>query len=441
MSNGQAPLYPFGEPFALDEGHLITWIAQRNSTPDSQLAKTHDAKQREERLKQKADAALQEYLPQWNAWAEGERPRRKSISLYGDLFALRHQIEAEETAKPQELVRGVGIASWQIPFEESIVRFEYPLLTQAVEISIDEKSIALDVRPRSTDTRVEMDAFAACSLPASTDVERTPPSDKSVEFETIRFHGLSSRGSSHGKADELYFPLPYNEEQVTIIQRLEKAAGVAVQGPPGTGKTHTIANVICHYLATGRRVLVTSRGEPALQVLQSKIPEEVRALTVVLMASDREGVRQFQASIETIQHRVSQLNPEQTLHDIATLESAIDRAHHELASIDKRIDEIAIAQLSEIEVDGVPMRAQKLAELVTSGLEQHGWFDDEITLSPENAPPLTEEEAGKLREARRKVGQDLVYVQANYPSADSLPATVAIAELHETLSSIRRIEA
>ena len=144
MSNGQAPLYPFGEPPALDEGHLITWIAQRKSTPDSQLAKTHDAKQREERLKQKADAALQEYLPQWNAWAEGERPRRKSISLYGDLFALRHQIEAEETAKPQELVRGVGIASWQIPFEESIVSFEYPLLTQAVEISIDEKSMALD---------------------------------------------------------------------------------------------------------------------------------------------------------------------------------------------------------------------------------------------------------------------------------------------------------
>ena len=531
---------PFGEPPALDEDHLITWISQYESKADSQLAKTHDAKQREEQLRQKAEAALQEYLLQWNAWADGERPRRKSISLYGDLFALRHQIEAEETAKPQELVWGVGVASWQIPFEESIVSFEYPLLTQAVEISIDEKSMALDVRPRSTDTRVEMDAFAACSLIGSSDVERaikeqlqrhkenpvtpfdassytdilklaasnmdsngsyreilsrgdlvpapdadlivtdswvllsrprtthyltddlkrlkeklatgcdipsgplalvTPPSDKPVEFETIRFRGLSSRGSSQGKAEELYFPLPYNEEQVTIIQRLEKAAGVAVQGPPGTGKTHTIANVICHYLATGRRVLVTSRGEPALQVLQSKIPEEVRALTVALMASDREGVRQFQASIETIQHQVSQLNPEQTRHDIATLESAIDRAHHELVSIDTRIDEIAIAQLSEIEVDGVPMHAQKLAELVTSGLEQHGWFDDEITLSPENAPPLTEEEAGKLREARRKVGQDLVYVTANYPSADSLPTTVAIAELHETLSSIRRIEA
>lgn len=531
---------PFGAPPSLDEGHLVTWIAQHESKPDLQLEKTRDPKLRQEQLRQKAQAALQEYLPQWKTWAEGERPRRKSISLYGDLFALKHQIEAEETVKPQEFVWGIGVASWQIPFGESIVSFEYPLLTQAVEISIDENSMALEVRPRATDTRVEMEAFVACSVLGAADVEHTikeqlqrhkdrpvtpfdsssytdvlklaasnldsngsyrelltrdgpvpapgtdlivtdawvllsrprtthyltddlkrlkeklatgcdipvgplalvtPPSDKPIEFEAIRFRGLSSRGSNHDKVEELYFPLPYNDEQVTIIQRLEKAAGVTVQGPPGTGKTHTIANVICHYLATGRRVLVTSRGEPALEVLQSKIPEEVRALTVALIASDREGIRQFQASIETIQHQVSQLNPEQTSHAIATLESAIDRAHHELASIDTRIDEIAIAQLSEVEVDDVPMRAQKLAELVTSGMEQHGWLDDDITLSPENAPPLTEEEAGKLREARRKVGQDLVYVQANFPSADSLPTTSAIAELHEVLFSMRTIEA
>jgi KaiC/GvpD/RAD55 family RecA-like ATPase len=156
-----------------------------------------------------------------------------------------------------------------------------------------------------------------------------------------------------------------------------------VQGPPGTGKTHTIANIICHYLALGKRVLVTSRGDPALSVLQEKIPDEVRALTVALLTSDREGVRQFQASIETIQHRVSQLNPEVTLREIERSQSAIDRAHSELLSIDKRIDEIALHQLSEVEVDGVPMRAQRLAELVLTGNELHGWFDDTITLCPE----------------------------------------------------------
>jgi hypothetical protein len=42
-------------------------------------------------------------------------------------------------------------------------------------------------------------------------------------------------------AAELYFPPPYNDEQVSIHQKLEHDDGVVVQGPPGTGKTHTIA--------------------------------------------------------------------------------------------------------------------------------------------------------------------------------------------------------
>jgi Cdc6-like AAA superfamily ATPase len=77
----------------------------------------------------------------------------------------------------------------------------------------------------------------------------TPPSDEPITFEPITFRGLSGRvtSSAGGAVEELYFPLPYNDEQVTIVQRLRRAPGVTVQGPPGTGKTHTIANVICHY--------------------------------------------------------------------------------------------------------------------------------------------------------------------------------------------------
>jgi len=526
---------PDGVPPAVNEAAMQHRLnaATENKLPDERA-------KFEAQLRTSVARLLEEYTALWNAWAEGERPRRKTISLYGDLFALKHQLETEETSRPQEFVWGVGIASWRLNFEGGNISFEYPLLTQTVEISLDELTMAIGIRPRATDTRVEMEAFVACQVSGSADVEKavrehltkhkdrpvtpfdpssyadvlklaatnldskgryqevllqeasvptpgehlvvtdawaffarprsnnylfedlkhlqakieagcelpqgplslvTPPSDQPVDYEAVHFRGLSSRGGGDGRTvEELYFPLPYNEEQVTIVRRLERAPGVAVQGPPGTGKTHTIANIICHYLATGRRVLVTSRGEPALQVLQSKIPEPVKALTVALLASDREGVRQFQASIEAIQHQVSQLNPEQTRRDIGTLQSAIDRAHAELASIDKRVDEIAIAQLSEIEVDGAPMRAQKIAELVVSGRERHGWFDDVWSLAPEHAPPFTEDEAGRLREARRKLGPDLVYAEARIPSAEDLPQTTALAELHEVLAGMKSIE-
>jgi very-short-patch-repair endonuclease len=483
---------------------------------------------------------LDSYTTAWRSWAAGERPRRITIALYSELFTLMHQMEAEQTSKPQELIWGIGISSWQIEADREQIPFEYPLLTQAIEIAIDDQTMAIDLRPRATDTRVELDALVACRIVGAIEVERvasahiskhkdnpvtpfdpgsytdvlkliagnldsegayrevlaqdglvppptkhlvvtdawvllsrprainylfddlkrlqekleggceihsgplslvTPPSDQPIEFEPISFRGLSGRGNSSGGAvEELYFPLPYNDEQVTIVQRLKRAAGVTVQGPPGTGKTHTIANVICHYLAIGKRVLVTSRGEKALEVLQEKIPEEIRALTVALLTSDREGIRQFQGSIEAIQHRVSQINPELTRQDIARIQGSIDRAHSELITIDRKVDEIALQQLSTIEVDGAPMRAQALAELVLSGRERYGWFADSITLAPEHAPPLSSDEAGRLREARRRLGKDIVYVLASVPSADSFPSVSALGELHDVLVKRESIE-
>jgi hypothetical protein len=47
---------------------------------------------------------------------------------------------------------------------------------------------------------------------------------------------------------------PFNNEQIEIVQRLDRSDGIVVQGPPGTGKTHAISNIIGHYMATGRRV-------------------------------------------------------------------------------------------------------------------------------------------------------------------------------------------
>ena len=268
----------------------------------------------------------------------------------------------------------------------------------------------------------------------------TPPSDEVIRYESIAFRGLCGAPRKKGEPRELYFPLPYNAEQETIVEMLERAPGVAVQGPPGTGKTHTIANIVCHYLATGRKVLVTSKGEHALEVLQSKIPEEVRHLTVALMAGDKEGMRQFQASIEAIIHNLSQLNSRVTEDEIERCRQQIEAAHEELARIDRRVDDIAVQQLSSFNVDGQAMRAQKMAELVVSGREVHGWFDDELTLDEQHAPPLGAAEAQALRDARRRLGADLVYVSARLPSSYALLPPEDIERLHNALVGMREID-
>jgi AAA domain len=73
-------------------------------------------------------------------------------------------------------------------------------------------------------------------------------------------------GETTSFADNVFFPKPFNDDQIAIVRKLSKADGFVVQGPPGTGKTHTIANLICHYMALGQRILVVSHGEAALAV-------------------------------------------------------------------------------------------------------------------------------------------------------------------------------
>ena len=76
--------------------------------------------------------------------------------------------------------------------------------------------------------------------------------------------------------DEFFFPLAANDAQRQIVERLLTNQGMLVQGPPGTGKSHTIVNLICHALATGQRILVTSHAPRALRVLHDMIWEHTR---------------------------------------------------------------------------------------------------------------------------------------------------------------------
>ncbi|HEV2568348.1 hypothetical protein [Sphingomonas sp.] len=94
-----------------------------------------------ERLRRHLDAFVREV---WTPWADEERARRRSIKLYNDLFALRLALDGSSDT-PAELVCGIGMAEWKRP----LGRLSYPLLTVQLEVSIEEASHAIELRPRS----------------------------------------------------------------------------------------------------------------------------------------------------------------------------------------------------------------------------------------------------------------------------------------------------
>ena len=147
---------------------------------------------------------------------------------------------------------------------------------------------------------------------------------------------------------DVFFPKPFNDDQLEIMRRLSRADGLVVQGPPGTGKTHTIANLICHAMATGQRVLVVSRGEAALSVLKEQLPKEVQPLAIAILSNERQGLRQIENAIREIQSVVEVVRPENRRAAIARLEREIQGLQSEIAKLDHELDEIAEKHLAKV---------------------------------------------------------------------------------------------
>ena len=271
------------------------------------------------------------------------------------------------------------------------------------------------------------------------------PENPVVELPMFRgvsasYHGDAGAVSGHKKIRDLYFPKPFNDEQVRIIQLLDVSDGVVVQGPPGTGKTHTIANVICHYLAEGKRVLVTSMKDPALAVLQEQLPQEIRPLAISLLSSEQAGLKQFEHAIHKIASEVQSIDRGGTARAIAHLEESIDALHGRLAAIDRKIGEWASHNLTKISLDSEEIDPQDAAREVAGNDGQFEWLPDRLGIAPEYAPQFTDAEILALREARKILGRDIDYLGASLPQLVAFPDSLAILEVHRDLSRFEKLK-
>ena len=249
----------------------------------------------------------------------------------------------------------------------------------------------------------------------------------------------SEPGIEATRTDEFFFPKPFNEDQISIIRRLNEADGVVVQGPPGTGKTHTIANIICHYLATGRRVLVTSKGEGALTVLRGHIPEGIRDLTISLLTNERAGLKQLEQAVSVMSNAVTQMNPRQLEREIRSGQERILSLRNKIKETDQELGEWANYHLKRIG-DGDGILPMELAQKIVGDQERHTWLPDHPGPEAKYDPRFTDEDVAAAREARKTLGKNLVYLGKELPSLSDLPDTAVITAIHEDLVNAKRLE-
>jgi very-short-patch-repair endonuclease len=286
----------------------------------------------------------------------------------------------------------------------------------------------------------EAKAYPAAVTAIVTDPDMTNPVVELPSFRGVSASCHSDSGGRSTKARDLYFPKAFNDEQVRIVQMLDISDGVVVQGPPGTGKTHTIANVICHYLAEGKRVLVTSMKDPALAVLQEQLPQEIRPLAISLLTSEQDGMRQFEHAIQKIASEVQSLDRAGTGRAIQHLEVSIDAMHARLVRVDREMGEWAKRNLVRVELESEEIQPQDAAREVVQNADQFQWIPDSLGISSKYALQFADAEVVRLREARRVLGQDIDYLDASLPQLVEFPDAKELLQVHQDLSLFEKLK-
>jgi very-short-patch-repair endonuclease len=213
-------------------------------------------------------------------------------------------------------------------------------------------------------------------------------------------------GLDSGPEDDLYFPLPANEAQRKIAQRLASSHGVLVQGPPGTGKSHTIANLICHLLATGKRLLVTSHTARALRVLKKYFPTEFSPLCVSLLGDDTAALRELEESVQGVLSELNQWDSANKQARIRQLVADVDSSRRELAEGYSKLKTIRASETEPVNLHfgGYCATPQGLAVRLAADAGRLGWIGADI--DPNQGPPLTDGEATWLLTLWRELGDE-----------------------------------
>ncbi|CRX37959.1 AAA domain-containing protein [Estrella lausannensis] len=251
--------------------------------------------------------------------------------------------------------------------------------------------------------------------------------DPSTQFTSDFTHSAEATSCRNDIADIL-LAKPANAAQINIIRRFNNTGLVHVQGPPGTGKTYTIGNVIGHLLAQGKRILVTSHTEKALRVLKEEVPAPLQSLCVSVLSNDAESRRQLEETINAVNKKLTEQDPDQILSDIKTLKIERESLLVQEQELRGRIKEIINAEYTPLEIDGYELEPSDAARETSETREGNDWIPGAAGLNSQL--PITQDELSFLYSTNDKLTQlEELEIQAGLPSIKDIPAPDALAAL------------
>ena len=222
-----------------------------------------------------------------------------------------------------------------------------------------------------------------------------------------------------------------NKEQLEIAKRIESYNAVLVQGPPGTGKTHTIANLLGHFLAQGKSVLVTSQTPKALNVLKEKVAPGLQHLCVSMLEDSNIDMER---SIDGITDYMSRTTSHEVKREMDRIAKERNQVIQELADVRRKLFQLINQESNCIVYNGEEISPSKAAEYVLTHAEELSYIPGKVKL---NKPlPMTFSELADLYRSNESISlTDEEELDRDIPNPDDIISPSEFSELRDTVQS------
>ncbi len=204
-----------------------------------------------------------------------------------------------------------------------------------------------------------------------------------------------------GESVDVLLSKEANKEQLEIAKRIELYNAVLVQGPPGTGKTHTIANLMGHFLAQGKSVLVTSQTPKALTVLKDKVAPGLRNLCVSVLEDSNIDMER---SIDGITDYMSRTTSHELKRDVDILSIERKKIIDDLAHVRRNIFQIINQECNCIVYNGEELSPSKAAAFVVEHASDLSYIPGKVRTGA--ALPLSFDELSSLYRSNETISDD-----------------------------------
>lgn len=349
--------------------------------------------------------------------------------FHNDLTAKQyHPLEGEETSKfLKRLVNRISPKGQFVGTDALYGEQDYPRVGRAPIIF---------VRNRTMGFALSLQKIIDHALAGSPDMTSAIMNILGISAQKIH---IPSESEMPVDATDVLLGKAANPEQIIIARTIDRHPGVLVQGPPGTGKTHTIANLIGHFLTQGNTVLVTSHTTKALRVLRDKMVDELQPLCVSLLNNDAESRVQLQSSIERIVERISTINVDIQSKKIARLENQRALITAKLQIARHSLVRARAEEYQPISIGNKDWSPSEAARFVAKGSQIHDWIPTPVVSM--QSLSLTSKEVAELYTTNEILSiEDEAELEKALPPIDDMMSVSRFTELSFMYEKLCRIE-